>query len=72
MEEKEKQRPVPDIRDPRVPPVHSARPELPRQRNIIDAFTDAVLTVAYYGEMKARSGNYDSHMDQVREGEYEF
>ncbi|MBE6955491.1 MAG: hypothetical protein E7449_06265 [Ruminococcaceae bacterium] len=72
MEEKEKKPAVPDVADPKVPPVNSIRPDLPQQRNIVDAYTDTVLSIAYYGKLKARKGILDSHMDEVSEGTYEF
>lgn len=72
VEEKEKQKPTPEVRDPEVPPVNSVWPSLPRQRSIMDAYTDAVLSVAYYGKLKARRGTFDSHMDEVAEGSYEM
>lgn len=72
MDEKEKRPHVPDAGDPKVPPVNSIWPDLPKQRNIMDAYTDAVLSVAYYGKLKARRGILDSHMDDVAEGSYEI
>ena len=64
MEEKEERREVPDIRDPRTPDVRSAgRRSLPRQRNIADAFTDAVLTFAYFGRLHTRRDEQDRNPD---------
>ncbi len=74
QEERKQPGEPPEVRDPATPPVRSRRDprELPPQRNIVDAYTDAILTFAHYGQLHTRQGNYDSHMDNVREGEYEF
>ena len=72
LEEKKENPARPDVRDPKLPPVNSIWPDLPQQRNIMDAYTDAVLSVAYYGKIKARKGILDSHMDEVPEGTYEI
>ncbi len=69
MEEKEKR---PDVGDPKLPPVRFGLPVLPGQRSIADAYADVVLSMAYYGQMRPRRGTYDSHMDNVQEGTYEF
>ena len=75
MEEEKKKHPVPpDPGDPARQDVRSRRSqrELPRQRTIADAYADALLNFAYYGSPPARRGTYDSHMDEVQEGRYEF
>lgn len=65
MEEKEERREVPDVRDPKTPDVRSCagRRCLPRQRNIADAFTDAVLTFAYFGKLHTRKDDRERNLD---------
>ena len=69
MEEKENKA---YVRDPKLPPVNMFGPVLPHHRSIADAYADVVLSMAYYGKMKERKGNLDSHMDEVPEGTYEI
>ena len=55
-----------------VPLENRYGPVLPHRRNIADAYSDVVLSMAYYGKMKDRQGSLDGHMDEVPEGTYEF
>ena len=70
----EKKQPIPgEIRDPHPGDVRGISGNWPMpDRSIAESYADVLRTVAYYGQTRGPKGYYDSRMDEVREGEYEF